>query len=166
MLRSALLRSLESATRAHALDRKILVCSSRTYGTELLRALSATGTPWLGWQIETPWSLALALVEDDVAARAELIADEFRIMRFVDDAIDAVIATGNPDLRAAIGSASFRDALHRSVSLLRSSGKACDARQTDARILRGTLQVLTEYEQRVQTEKVLDHAEVMRRALA
>src|SRR6185436_18491860 len=100
MQSSALLRSLEAATRAHPLDRKILVCGSRTYGAELLRALSAGGTPWLGWQIATPWMLALTLVQDDVAANAELIADEFRIMRLVDDAIDAVIATGNTDLRA------------------------------------------------------------------
>jgi CRISPR/Cas system-associated exonuclease Cas4 (RecB family) len=163
--RSALLRSLEAATRAHPLERKVLVCSSRTYGTELLRALSATGAPWVGWTIATPWLLALTLVQDDVAANGELIADEFRIMRLADDAIDTVIAAGNTDLRAAIGSASFRDALHRAVSVLRSSGKRGDAISTDARILRGALQVLEQYELCLAREKTLDHAEVMRRAL-
>ena len=134
-------------------------------GSELLRALSLSGTPWLGWQIATPWLLALDLVQSGGAEQGASIADEFRVGRLIDDAIDAVIGAGNQDLRAAVGSASFRDAVHRAVSLLRSVGHSLAATAVEGRILRATLAVTTEYEQRLAAENLLDHAEIMRRAL-
>src|SRR5688572_12523976 len=86
-------------------------------------------------------------------------------MRLVDDAIDAVIAAGTPELRAAIGSASFRDALHRAVGLLRSAGKPARADAADGAILHATLRVLSEYEQRLHDGRLVDRADVLRRAL-
>src|SRR5262245_42812116 len=71
---SALLQSLERATRNHPLDRKILVCPTKQQGRELLRALSVSGTAWLGWEVATPWLLALELVHDAVRARKHVIA--------------------------------------------------------------------------------------------
>ena len=118
-------------------------------GSELLRALSLSGTPWLGWQIATPWLVALDLVQSGGAEQGASIADEFRVGRLVDDAIDAVIGAGNQDLRAAVGSASFRDAVHRAVALLRSTGHSLAATAVEGRILRATLAVTAEYEQRL-----------------
>ncbi len=165
MTSSALIRSLARATRDYPLDRKLLVCARRAHGFELLRALTVSGTPWLGWEIATPWQLAIDLVQDELAANNESIADEFRVMRLVDDAIDAVIAAGKGELRDAIGSASFRDALHRAVGLLRRAGKSVHAGAVDGTILQATLGVLAEYEQRLQDGGLVDRADVMRRAL-
>jgi CRISPR/Cas system-associated exonuclease Cas4 (RecB family) len=166
MQSSALLQSLAAATRAHPLERKVLVCARRSHGVELLRALSVSGQPWLGWELATPWLLALDLIQDDVAARGELVADRFRLMRLIDDAIDATVAAGQSDLRAAVGSASFRDAVHHAIGLLRGAGRRIQPAEVEGRILQGTLQVLADYETRLINEKLLDRAEVLRRAVS
>jgi RecB family exonuclease len=163
---SALLQSLERATRNHPLDRKILVAPAKQQGRELLRALSLSGTPWLGWEVATPWLLALELVHQDAGARVEVIADEFRIMRLVDESIDAVVNAGHPDLRQAASGVSFRAALQRAVALLRSTGRSPAKNGQSGRILAATLDVLAEYERRLSTENALDHAEILRRAVA
>ncbi len=162
----ALLRSLAQATRNHSLERKILLCVTKPLGRELLRALTVSGQAWIGWEVTTPWLLALELVQDEIAARAETVADEFRIMRVLDDAIDAVIASGRIELRAAVASASFRNALHRAVGLLRSAGRTFDPTQADSRILAATLAVQAQYEDKLAREKLLDRADVLRRAVA
>ena len=120
-----------------------------------------SGTPWIGWEVATPWRLALELV-----GTTDQLADEFRIMRLVDDAIDAVVASGNTDLTDALSSVSFRDAVHRTISLLRSSGRVVPADAKVDRILGATLLVKAEYERRLHEEALLDHADVLQHAIA
>jgi ATP-dependent helicase/nuclease subunit B len=165
MSSSALLRSLAQATGEFPLERKLLVCSGKAQGRELLRALTMAGTPWLGWEVTTPWLLALDLVHQDVAERGELMADEFRIMRLVDESIEAVVAAGHDELRAALDGVSFRDAVHRAIALLRNAPHGIDGGAVDGRILRATLEVLADYERRLAESKLLDRAAVLRRAL-
>ncbi len=181
---STLLQSLAQATERHALERKMLVCSSKAQGHELLRALTLSGTHWLGWEVSTPWLLALELVHDDVTARRQTVADEFRIMRLVDEAIEAVVTAGHDDLRAALYGVSFRTAVHRAVALLRNAagarnykgaGEGDGEESTGAgaarmgagagRFLRATLAVLADYERRLAAEQLLDRAAVLRLAL-
>ena len=163
-MQSALVRSLALASRDHPLERKVLVCASKQQGRELLRALSASGTGWLGWEVSTPWLLALELVQQDLADSGESVADEFRIMRMVDDAIDGEVAAGNPHLKAATVSASFRAALHRATALLRNTAPGVQEEALESGILRATLAVQGRYQRALQTERLLDRAEVMRRA--
>jgi ATP-dependent helicase/nuclease subunit B len=165
MSSSALLQSLAQATRNHVLERKVLVCASKAQGRELLRALTLSGTPWLGWEVSTPWLLALELVHDDVAARHETVADEFRIMRLIDEAIEAVVAAGHVDLRAALDGVSFRAAVHRAVALLRNARGGSVGDGQGGRILQATLAVLADYERRLAAERLLDRAAVLQRAL-
>lgn len=160
-LTNELTSALAAATRAHPIDRKILVCGNRLVGAEMLRALTLSGTPWIGWEVATPWRIALELVP-----ASSTLADEFRVMRLVDESIDAVVAAGNTDLSDALASVSFRDAVHRAVSLLRSSGATTAPDANVDRILRATLLVKADYERRLHEAGLLDHADVLQQAIA
>jgi CRISPR/Cas system-associated exonuclease Cas4 (RecB family) len=105
-----LLVSLEAATRAHPLGRKLLVCPRAADGRELLRSLAAAGVAWIGWETATPRSLALDLARPALEAAGLAPADEPDVRAAADRAIDAVLAPASvraesPGRRAAIRSA-------------------------------------------------------------
>ena len=67
---NALQHSLARATRAHPLERRLLLCRSMAQGRELLRALSLSGTSWLGWEITTLPLLARVVVHETCTSGA------------------------------------------------------------------------------------------------
>lgn len=108
----ALLRSLESATEAAPLDRKLLLCRSIGEGRELLRAVAVRGSSWVGWEIGTPKRLALDLAGAQMAAEGRSAADDYDQEAGVDMALHAALADepGSPLARLA-ATPGFREAV-------------------------------------------------------
>src|SRR5690606_12908392 len=91
---SLTLSALAELTAAHPYARKLLVCQRPAQGRELLRALSAAGMPWIGWETTTPRQLAHDLVARRLTRAGLRIADEFDVASLVDEAIDMVQGRG------------------------------------------------------------------------
>lgn len=105
-----LLVSLEAATGAHPLGRKLLVCPRLADGRELLRALAMAGVPWIGWHAATLRAIALQAAAPSLAAEGLAPADELDVLAAADRAIDTVVTrpsprTDGPGARGAIRSA-------------------------------------------------------------
>jgi RecB family exonuclease len=165
---SILLQSLADATRRHPYERKVLVAYSPAEGRELLRALAAGGTRWMGWEVAPLPQLAYALAAPGLAADGLERIDRFDVQALVDEAIDAAEARGGlGPLTDSIATAGIRDAVRASVETLRmaglSPGAVREARPGDAKL--GALAaVLAEYEQRLLARGVVDGPDVFRRA--
>lgn len=113
-----LLVSLEAATRACPLGRKVLVCRRAADGRELLRALAMAGVPWVGWETATLRTLAADLVGPALAAAGLGQADGFDVLAAADRAIDAVATRSTP----RGGGAGARGAIRSALATLRHAG--------------------------------------------
>jgi RecB family exonuclease len=165
---SILLQSLADATRRYPFDRKVLVAYSPAEGRELLRALAAGGTPWMGWEVAPLPQLAFTLAAPGLAADGVERIDRFDVQAMVDEAVDAVEARGGlGPLADHIATAGIRDAVRASVDALRMAGLPADAVRTarpgDAR-LAALAAVLDEYERRLHARRAVDGPDVFRRA--
>lgn len=116
----AVLRSLDAATAAHPLDRKLLVCRSIGEGRELLRTAAARGGSWLGWEVTTPRRFALDRVGPSLAEDGLAVADPFDEEAAVDMALDAALtAEAAHPLRELGETPGFREAVANAVRALR-----------------------------------------------
>jgi ATP-dependent helicase/nuclease subunit B len=113
-----LLVSLETATRAHALGRKLLVCPRVADGRELLRALAIAGVPWTGWEATTLHRVALGAAGPSLAAGELSSADELDVLAAADGAIDAVATRRT----ARTDGAAARGAIRSALASLRRAG--------------------------------------------
>lgn len=124
----AVLRSLESATAEHPLDRKLLLCRSIGEGRELLRAMAARGSSWLGWEISTPRRLAMDLAGPGLVADGRTLADDFDQEAGVDMALhDALAPTPDSPLARLAETPGFRQAVAGAIRELALAG--VDARR-------------------------------------
>jgi ATP-dependent helicase/nuclease subunit B len=112
-----LLVSLEAATRAHPLERKLLVCPRLADGRELLRALAMAGVPWAGWEAATLRAVALDAAAPSLAADGRSPADELDALAAADRAIDAVATR-----RARADGVAARGAIRSALASLRRAG--------------------------------------------
>ena len=166
---AAVLRSLEAATAAHPLDRKLLLCRSIGEGRELLRAMAARGASWLGWEISTPRRLAMELAGPALVAGGRTLADDFDQEAGVDMALhDALAGTPGAPLARLAETPGFRHAVAGAIRELGLAG-------VDARRLRGSpasneavrdllATVLEAYERWLRETGLVGVAEVMRTA--
>ena len=165
----AVLRSLESATAAYPLDRKLLVCRSVGEGRELLRALAVRGGSWLGWEVTTPRRLALDRVAPALAEAGLGVADPYDEEAALDAALDGVLeADAGGALRELGEAAGFREAVANAIRALRIAAvdparlRATPAPNPGVRDLLAA--VLTAYEAALQAACLLDTADILRRA--
>ncbi len=118
----AVLRSLESATAEHPLDRKLLVVRTLGEGRELLRSLAALRS-WVGWEVMTPRRLAMGLVADRLASEGRVVADGYEEQAAVDVALDAQLEDPSHVSLRELGEApGFRQAVVNAVEALRLAG--------------------------------------------
>lgn len=165
---SHLIAEVARATRENPGERKLLVGHTLAQGRELLRALALAGTPWMGWEVTTPRTLAYDVVLLDIARKGEARADEFDLIAVADEAIDAVEERGEAGpFGGTTGSAGYRDAIRRTLDSLRSGGVTPDqlrrARPGDAKIL-ALATMLAEFEKGLRLHRIQDGPELMRLA--
>src|SRR5690606_36994912 len=91
---SVLLEALAAEAAAHPLARKLLVCPRVGDGKEVVRALAAAGTPWVGFEVTTARKLAHELMAPRLAELKRFTTDEFDELALLDEAVDAVLARG------------------------------------------------------------------------
>lgn len=168
---SLTLSALAELTAAHPYARKLLVCQRPAQGRELLRALSAAGTPWIGWETTTPRQLAHDLVARRLTRAGLRIADEFDVASLVDEAIDMVQGRGAAGPFSAVaGALGYREVLRRAVVSLRAGGirpTEIEARRRpgDGK-LAAVAAILAAYEAALEERGVVDGPGVMRLACA
>ncbi|HLL47180.1 MAG TPA: hypothetical protein VK399_10760, partial [Longimicrobiaceae bacterium] len=161
------LLSLERATRACPLERKLLVCRRPAEGRELLHALAAAGGAWVGWEPTTVRRLAHEAVALELAAEGLAVADEFDVLAAADEAIDVVMDRGEAGALAEGPGA--REAIRGAVEALRRAGiepaAVRRARPGDPR-LTALAAVLEAFGRALRRAGREDDAGVLRRALS
>lgn len=167
----ALLEALAKETDQAPLGaRLLLVAPTRGQGREILRSLARHRDKWLGLEVTTVKPLALELVGAELVQQGFTLLDEFAEQALIDDLLDdALCVTRNSGhLKELAEGAGFRTAIREAISALRLAGVegqrltfAGLGDQTKRRLL-GT--VLSRFEQRLTTERVLDTAQVLARA--
>jgi ATP-dependent helicase/nuclease subunit B len=164
-----LLVELARVTRADPVGRKLLICPRPAEGRELLHALALAGVPWAGWEVTSIRQLAHELIALEAARDGWRAADEFDVHALVDEAIDAVTARGEAGPFATAAGAAFRDAIRRSIEMLREAGLDAatvrKASRRDDRKMMAIAAVLEEVESRLAARKLMDGPAVLAAAL-
>lgn len=120
---SATLAALEALAVSHRFERKLLVCRRPAEGRELLRALAARGTAWVGFEVTTLWQLAQTVVGEQLAALGLHPVDEFGQAALLDEAIERVlVAESRGRLAELAGGTGLRQAVSSAVQSLRLAG--------------------------------------------
>ena len=165
-----LLHEVMRLSAAHPLDRKLLVCQTPAQGRELLRALAAAGTPWIGWEVTSLRSLATELIALELARTGARVADEFDLLALTDAAIDRCILRGAAGPFGAATEGAYRDAIRHSLEQLRMGGiapddihRACAGAEPK---LAAIAEILADYETLLAESRMLDRAAVLARAAA
>ena len=165
-----LVESLARSSRKHPLARKLLVCSTRAVGRELLRRLSLSGDGWIGFEVTTPRPLALRLARPAMEREHLAILDAFEGRALLDDAMDAALLSESATLSVLADGVGFREAVHGSIEALRLAGigvRELDrARLFDADKKRFLRRVLQRYEQLLSERRRVDTADVFRLGVA
>lgn len=162
--------ALAEAAASHPYTRKLLVSRRQGEGREVLRALTATGTAWLGFEVTTPWQLAQSLVGDKLAERGLRVVDEFDQAALLDESIDSVLSKGGGRLAALAEGAGLRRSIANAVQALRLAGidgaglARTRFRDEDKRVQLS--RILTAYERLMDRRKLTDRAGVFRLAVA
>lgn len=160
-----ILVELARVTREDPVGRKLLVCPRPAEGRELLHALALAGVAWAGWEVMSLRQLAHGIVALDAAHEGWRTADEFDVLALVDEAIDAVVERGEAGPFATAAGAGFRDAIRRSIEMLRQAGIDAAtvrraARPGDAKTA-ALAAVLAEVEARFDSRRLLDGPAVL-----
>jgi hypothetical protein len=165
----ALLAALAAEAAARPVERKLLVCRRLGEGRELLRWLTLSGTPWIGFEPTTPRQLATLVVARRLTEVGLRATDEFDELALLDGALDEVLAAGGgPRLRELAEGAGFREAVANAVTALRLAG--IDAETLSRVPLRDVgkrnalVGILDAYERRLEGEGLVDGARVLRLA--
>ena len=168
--RPALISALAAAAAAHPYDRKLLISRRQGEGREVLRALTAAGVPWLGFEVSTPWQLAQSLVGDRLAERGLDVIDEFDQAALLDESIDSVLTNSDGRLAELAEGAGLRRSIASAVHALRLAGIDGAAlartrfRDEDKRVQLS--RILSAYERLLDGKRVTDTAGVFRLAVA
>ncbi len=118
-----LVRELERIARPGDLTRKILVARTRGEGKELLRQAALRGRSWVGFEVSTLRPLATKIAASALARAGRTVIDAFDEHALVECAIDEVTALPRfARFRELAEKTGFRDAVRRSVAVLRSGG--------------------------------------------
>jgi RecB family exonuclease len=163
-----LVRSLARATRRRPLERKVLVCATRTQGRELLGALSRTGTPWIGWEVATPRDLVARVAARSLDDGALVPIDELEALARADAALNETVAWGEAGpLRPVAELEGYRDAVRSTIGTLRDAGlRPADLERKGCATpkLRALASVLRRYEARLEADRRVDAAGLARLA--
>ena len=167
----ALLEALAAeADRAPLGTRVLLVAPTRGEGREILRTLARHRGEWLGLEVTTVKPLALELVGAEFGEQSLTLLDDFAEQVLIDELLDdALGVTPNSDhLKELAEGAGFRAAVREAISALRLAGVEA-RRLTSARFGERAKRellftVLSRFERRLTTERVLDTARVLTRA--
>lgn len=166
----SLVSALAEAAAAHPYARKLLISRRQGEGREVLRALTSSGTAWIGFEVTTPWQLAQALVGDKLAARGLRVIDEFDQAALLDESIDAVLSRADGRLATLAEGAGLRRSIANAVQALRLAGIDGAAlartrfRDEDKRVQLS--RILTAYERLMDRRDLTDRAGVFRLAVA
>jgi ATP-dependent helicase/nuclease subunit B len=164
------LLALERLAREHPFDRKLLIARRQGEGREVLRALTARGVSWLGFEVTTPWQLAQKLVAERLARRGLDVIDEFDQAALLDEAIDSVLTTAGGRLAELAEGPGLRRSIAGAVHALRLAGVDGAAlartrfRDEDKRVQLS--RILTAYERLLDMRGSIDRAGVYRSAVA
>ncbi len=163
--------SLIVATREHSVARKRLVGPDVNFGREHLTALARETGGWIGWEATTLRTIAEELAFLPLSERGVRSGNDIEIGAFVNQALDAVIASiGATSAFVALGgSLGFRQSVRDSILELRTAAVSPDALRDV--VTRGSPafdvpDVLREYERLLAEHEVADAAEVFRAALS
>jgi ATP-dependent helicase/nuclease subunit B len=168
--KSVLTTALEGIAKAHPYERKLLVSRRQGEGREVLRALTAAGVPWLGFEVVTPRQLAQQLVGEKLAERGLKLIDEFDQAALLDESIDTVLDSGAGRLAMLAEGAGLRRSIANAVQALRLAGIDSAAlartrfRDEDKRVQLS--RILTSYERLLDRRSLTDAAGVFRLAHA
>ncbi|MEO5510165.1 MAG: PD-(D/E)XK nuclease family protein, partial [Longimicrobiales bacterium] len=166
----ALIEALASAASADRFGRKLVLARRQGEGREVLRALTAHGISWAGFEVATPWQLAQTLVGEKLAALGLDVIDEFDQAALLDEAIDSVLTKGTGRLAKLAEGAGLRRSIASAVQALRLAGidGAGLARtrfhDEDKRVQLS--RILTAYERLLDRRHAMDRAGVYRQAVA
>lgn len=166
---SLTLCALAELSTVHPYARKLLVCQRPAQGRELLRALAAAGTPWIGWETTTPRQLAHDLIALPLARAGLRLADDFDVAALVDEAIDDVQARGAAGPFSGVaGALGYRDLLRRAITTLRAAGirpTEIEARRAAGNAkLEAVAAILAAYEAALEARRLEDTPGLIRRA--
>ncbi len=150
-------------------DRKIIVGRTRGEAHELIRQLGRRRGSWIGFEVSTVRPLAMELAGPALAEGGIRPLDEFEEHALLDEAIDRVLLPDPPERFARlVDSVGFRERLRRSVRTLRLAGVGPDrVRHTpvaDPDKIGVLGAILEEYETRLRSDRLADHAEILERA--
>lgn len=166
-----LLCSLAEASEAQPTEKKVLVCSSRVEGLQLLRSLTAAQGGWIGWVPLALADLALEVCKGGLANDGHVLCDSFELEALIDDAFDGVVSAGRAGPLAALaGAAGLRHAVRSLIQELRSAGispeqiRACDLE--DRHRSDAIAEILDCYEKGLCERGLIDPAGIVHRAIA
>ncbi len=161
--------ALAALAAEHPFVRKRIVAATLGEGREVLRALVRETGGWLGYEVVTPWILAMEIASGTLADLGLHVADEFEQLALLDEAMDGVIGSA-PRFGAALAEGpGLRQALAEAVREMRHTG--IDAGLLSRTPLRDTEKrdaltgILHGYENALQRVFAVDAADVFRIAL-
>lgn len=158
----------EAAAAPHA--RKLLVARARGEASEALRALAASGVPWIGFEPATPWQIAQSLVGEKLVERGLRVIDEFDQAALLDDAIDSVLQGAGGKLAEMAEGLGLRQAVANAVQALRLAGidapTLARASFRDEEKRKQLADILSEYGRLLEREQATDAAGVFKLAYA
>lgn len=162
-----LLQSLAKVVEEERLSEKVLVMESRAAAHTLLRRLARGGTPWVNVRCETPLSLALNLVESDLAAMDRTYADGIMARLLVSELLSEIPEA--VDHFAGLGDRpGVLHAAYRTIMELRLHEVDPDQLKTDTFLDpakgRALAALLRAYEERLADRRWMDEADVYRLA--
>lgn len=169
---SSLLHHLNELAQSKRTARKIFVCGTAAEGRELLRALALKGKGWIGYEPTSAARFANELVAHDITRDGLRIGDEFDRLALLDQAIDETVAKSSgglsAEIRSLVDQVGFRKAIKRSIDALRMEGiDSPSLRCADLPDLRKRnflSDIYAAYENKLRQNKLVDTAEVFRRA--
>jgi ATP-dependent helicase/nuclease subunit B len=158
--------------RATPLQRKLLVCSTRGEGREMLRALARAEGRWVGFDVTTVRPLALEVAGPRLSSAGLVLLDEFQEQALVDELLDEALADTPEatDLATVSEGVGFRRAVRDAVSALRLAGVTPERVARAAwsspskRALIG--RILRRHRERLRAERWVDTAAVLAAAIA
>ncbi len=165
---SPLITALARACVGAPLKDKILVAPSLFVGNALVERLAREGHPWMNLRVETVRTLALRLVERDLAHDGLRVLSRAQALALVEQACGECL-TANGYFAALRDRPGFHRALQRTFEELRGAGiPAADlpAKAFADRRKRDELRrILARYEETLAASSWIDRADVIRRAL-
>lgn len=167
-----LVQELERIVRHGDRTRKVLVARTRGEGKELLRQVALRGRSWVGFEVNTLRPLAAKVVASALARAGRTVIDAFDEHALVERAIDEVIALPRfSRFRELAEKTGFRDAVRKSVAVLRSGGIHPSADTRDGEVRHGfdkrslVTQVLARFETLLRAENRTDMAGMLKAAI-